>query len=381
MPSDCFSVRTPANRSPCCSIRARTASGPKAFGSSPSRTSSQRSGVETGRARMRPHRVGRRDRLALAVLVRVDQDAAPLRLRPLGRDQPAVGAGERAGDDLGELARLVVRVPPLDRHEHVHAVAAARLRETGEPERVEHLLDEQRDLDRPRGTRRRRRGRGRRGRSRAAPGLSTREYHVFRSMQPMFTIQSSASSSLTSGTWIFRRCRGESRVETSNSRRRDPVRHVPGRVLLEEVPARDPVGVALHRERPVLQMCGSSDGRDRAVVREQVALGQPVVGEEDLVEVGELERALARPGSRPAAAPPRCTSRADLSSRSPWNDGARRRPSCVHSTNSTSQTSSGLTQTTSAFLTFGIFGTTGNGRLLLSRAAAASRAARRCPCR
>ena len=49
-------------------------------------------------------------------------------------------------------------------------------------------------------------------------GLSTREYHVFRSMQPMFTIQSSASSSLTIGAWILRRRLGASRVETSNSR-------------------------------------------------------------------------------------------------------------------------------------------------------------------
>ena len=47
-----------------------------------------------GRARLRPHRVGRRDRLPLAVLVRVDQDAAPLRLRPLGRRQPGMGAGD-----------------------------------------------------------------------------------------------------------------------------------------------------------------------------------------------------------------------------------------------------------------------------------------------
>ena len=35
-------------------------------------------------------------------------------------------------------------------------------------------------------------------------GLSTREYHVFRSMQPMFAIQRSASSSFTSGYEIVR---------------------------------------------------------------------------------------------------------------------------------------------------------------------------------
>ena len=38
-------------------------------------------------------------------------------------------------------------------------------------------------------------------------GLSTREYQTFMSMQPMFTIQSSASSSFTSGYVIIRFCR------------------------------------------------------------------------------------------------------------------------------------------------------------------------------
>ena len=62
-----------------------------------------------------------------------------------------------------------------------------------------------------------------------------------------------------------------------------------------------------------------------------------------------------------AAGRSRRTSSAGLSSRSPWNEGARRWPSCVHSANSTSATSLGSTQTTSPFFTFGIFGTTGNG--------------------
>ena len=49
-------------------------------------------------------------------------------------------------------------------------------------------------------------------------GLSTREYQVFMSMQPMFTIQSRASSSLTSGKSITLRCGGLSRVDASNGR-------------------------------------------------------------------------------------------------------------------------------------------------------------------
>ena len=46
--SDCFSVSTPSNRSPCRSTRSSTASIVNAAGSSDGLTSSQRSGVETG---------------------------------------------------------------------------------------------------------------------------------------------------------------------------------------------------------------------------------------------------------------------------------------------------------------------------------------------
>src|SRR5581483_2535213 len=43
-----------------------------------------------GSARARPHGVDGGDRLALAVLVGVDEDAASLRLRPLRRREPAM---------------------------------------------------------------------------------------------------------------------------------------------------------------------------------------------------------------------------------------------------------------------------------------------------
>jgi hypothetical protein len=45
-------------------------------------------------------------------------------------------------------------------------------------------------------------------------GLSMREYHVFMSMQPMFTIQSTSSSSLTTAKFTHFFFRGASRVET-----------------------------------------------------------------------------------------------------------------------------------------------------------------------
>ena len=171
------------------------------------------------RARLRPHRVDRRDRLPLAVLVRVDQHAAALRLRPLGRDEPAVRARERAGDDLRELARLLVRVPPLDRDEHVHA---RRCRSSsGTPTRPSAsstcLTSSATSITSGKPTS----AAGSRSKSTKSgrSGLSTREYHVFRSMQPMFTIQSSASSSLTSGAWIVRRPPRLSRASTTSNAR------------------------------------------------------------------------------------------------------------------------------------------------------------------
>ncbi len=48
--------------------------------------------------------------------------------------------------------------------------------------------------------------------------MSTREYHAFMSMQPMFAIQSSAASSFTSGASIHFFCR-PSRVDTSTRKR------------------------------------------------------------------------------------------------------------------------------------------------------------------
>ena len=143
------------------------------------------------------------------------------------------------------------------------------------------------------GSRRRRTGRGRTDTKSGRSGRSTREYQAFRSMQPMFTIQSSASSSLTSGVVDPLRFAAPSRVETGTRRALDPVRHVRRRVLLEEELALPAVGVALHRERPVAQV-RHEHGRDVAVVREQVALRDPLVRPERLVEVRELQHARPR---------------------------------------------------------------------------------------
>ena len=81
--SDCRVVSIPACRSPSRATRSSTAAIVNAAGSRSGTTSSHVERRRHRRARPRAHRVDRRDRLALAVLVRVDQHAAAPRLRPL----------------------------------------------------------------------------------------------------------------------------------------------------------------------------------------------------------------------------------------------------------------------------------------------------------
>ena len=71
----CRVFRTSPKRSPCRRTRSSTTSIVNEDGSRPSSTSSQRSGVDTGAPGSRPHGVCGGDRLAFAVLVRVDQHA------------------------------------------------------------------------------------------------------------------------------------------------------------------------------------------------------------------------------------------------------------------------------------------------------------------
>ena len=73
----------------------------------------------------------------------------------------------------------------------------------------------------------------------------------------------------------------------------DPVRRVRRRRLLVEVGAVDAVGHPLHRERPPLEV-RQQQVRDVEVVGDQIALRVPLVGPEDLVEVGEPELPLGQ---------------------------------------------------------------------------------------
>ena len=140
----------------------------------------------------------------------------------------------------------------------------------------------------------------------------------------------------------------------------DPVRHVRRGVLLEEALPLPAVRIALHRERPPVEMRDEDLG-DVPVVRNEIALGDPFVGPERLVEVRQAK--LTSPASHVVGSGSRSrrTSGAVMSSRRRRYDGERRRPSCVHSANSTSATSTGSTQVMSVFRTRGIFGVSANG--------------------
>ena len=160
---------------------------------------------------------------------------------------------------------------PVDRHEHVEALAAATSSGTTRSSSASSssLRISATSTVCDHGTS----GVGSRSKSTKSgrSGLSIREYHVFMSMQPMLTIQSSASSSLTSGNSThFLRARFLARRD-ERAEARDPLGHVLRRVLLEERLAVRAVGIAAHRERPVLQVRDEHVG-NRLVV---AAAGRP----------------------------------------------------------------------------------------------------------
>ncbi len=220
---------------------------------------------------------------------------------------------ERTGDDLRELARLVVPVAALDGDEHVDPPRAARLREALEPGEVEELLDEQRDLDHLR-------------EADVVGGVQV-EHHPVGALGlvdariPRVHVDAAhVDHPQEREVVVDERVVDDPLLAVAGRGREggalDPVRHVRRRVLLEEELALPAVGVALHRERPVAQV-RDEHRRDVAVVREQVALRDPLVRPERLVEVRQLQDA------RPAADLGRhrhllaTTSSASLSSRRP----------------------------------------------------------------
>src|SRR5581483_7882075 len=128
-----------------------------------------------------------------------------------------------------------------------------------------------------------------------------------------------------------------------------PIREVAGCVLLKEEFAGNAVRIALHRERPVLQMRQQPRG-DAVVELQQIALLPTVIGEKTLFRLVNFRRcpSTSTMASRPlrssrveaiggavtvsgSAGFSRTTSSGGLSSRKPAKTGPRRIPSRVHS--------------------------------------------------
>ena len=194
--------------------------------------------------------------------------------------------GQRTRDDLGEVPRVLVGGAPLDRHEHVDPVRAARLAARLEPERVERLLDEQRDLHRlgeadvGRGVEVEEDEVGPVGLVDArVPRVHVDAAHVDHPEQCVFVVDDGGVDPAFLRRSLARR---DLHVEA-----RDPLGHALRCVFLEERLAISAVGIATHRERPIAQVRDEHLG-DRGVVVDQVALGDPEVGPEQLVEVGQF---------------------------------------------------------------------------------------------
>ncbi len=198
-PSDCLPPSAPAKRSPSRATRSSTSSIVKASGSRP--------GADLVPAQRRRHRstragthgVDARRRLAGAVLVRVDEHAAALALRPLGRDEARMRPRERSGDDTGELAHGGMVVAPA-RSERARAGRGSRSswRSSRAPAARAPLAAAAPPRRPPRSPCRSDGSRSnitQSGRS----GRSARDAHACMSMQPMFTAHRSASSSSTQG--------------------------------------------------------------------------------------------------------------------------------------------------------------------------------------
>src|SRR3954471_11194539 len=100
---------------------------------------------------------------------------------------------------------------------------------------------------------------------------------------------SARQKSIVRALWRLPSARGEAQSggwAAPDRRGDDPVGAVARALLLVEVGAADPVGIALERQRPPAQV-RQQDRRDARVVVDHLPLGEPRLGIEDLVEVRE----------------------------------------------------------------------------------------------
>ena len=185
---------------------------------------------------------------------------------------------------LREGVCLLERRATRYRSDDVDAIRSARLHVAGEPDVVEQLPDQLRDLDR---------------KLEAAVGrieIEEDEVGTVRLVDarvPRVHVDAVVLHHEEHRLGrVHERKVDEPRATLARPRpelpRRDPVRQVLRRLLLEEHLARDPVRIALHRERPVAQV-RNERVCNLLVVREHVALRDPVVRKEDAVGRAQLD--------------------------------------------------------------------------------------------
>lgn len=196
-------------------------------------------------------------------------------LRKLADDDP--------GQEFGHRPRLIVGALPAERQQHVKPRRSACLDETGHPDFVAQRADRERDLDHVR--------------KRCPLGVeiedapvgmrqtrSTRRPKVQRDRPEVGEVQQALLVLANEVPDFFLG------ALTPDGLGAKPLRGPLRRILLIEVLALDPVGVARQHDGPVGQV-GQQPRRDAAVVLDQVALGVALLGPEHLVEVGQADAA------------------------------------------------------------------------------------------
>ena len=268
--------------------RSSTVSIVNAAGSSASFTSSQRRGVETGVPGF-----GRTEQADAIVLPSPfpPSSRSGRRGKPLStpssraRDAPVRAHRRRSPENL---ARLRERMPARDRHENVDPLGTARLgNDRGRAGRV-RLINSATWTVSGKPTS----GEGSRSKTQSGrEGLSTREYHPRRY----------SPCSPSSGSASLRRSRARSRSAAAEAAGRASTPRTAASGSSPACALGRPSGrrtcrssrpVTLHRERSVPQV-GHEHRRDVAVVREQVALRDPLLRPKELVQVRQLQDAPA----------------------------------------------------------------------------------------
>ena len=261
-----------------------------------------------GRVRPGADRVRRDRRVGVSVSLDVDQDLAlTLGLALLVGEQARLAARRQPSQLAREPTHFVEPRSPLERHDDVVAARAG-----GHHPRLEPDLAQQRAED----------AGGAPDLGRLLPGGIEIDHQPVGTVEPVAAAEPLVQRHACLAREVYER-RGLRRdhvhdrvVPPRHLRAADPRREVVRGPLLHDPLALDPVRIALQVERAPRDVV-QHGRRDPLVVAGQVGLRDPR-GEERLVGPGDLDLAATRLDRDAHDGTSRTTSRAGLSSRSPW---------------------------------------------------------------